>query len=72
MLSTDNNDADSTRDSDLESLAKYTRLSDDGVMSTEEELKNMTFRVYICICAVITLVPTSLFALIYLVNVSRS
>lgn len=47
MLSTDNNDADSTRDSDLESLVKYTRLSDDGVMSTEEELKNMTFRVYI-------------------------
>ena len=47
MLSTDNNASDSTRDSDLESLVKYTRLSDDGVM---------------------TIVPSSLFAIIYLVN----
>ena len=72
MLSTDNNDADSTRDSDLESLVKYTRLSDDGAMSTEEELKDMTFRVYICICAVMTIVPLLIFAIIYLVNSLKS
>jgi len=72
MLSTDNKDVDSTRDSDLESLVKYTRLLDDGVMSTEGEFKHMTFRINICIWALIVIITLLIFVIIYLVHSLKS